>query len=150
LTVIIAVWILFSSPEPQVIYQSGYPSKYSRPVGQEDVNYVYYYLRTAEILLLDIENNIDDPDFYIDGELAQTLLHKTYRAKDIALILNNVKLLDFIGQMELLLSQIANIKEDELIDFLGTIKMVIKDLGLLDEVRILQKTITLPQPKLGT
>ncbi len=149
-TGIIVGWILFSSPEPQVIYQSSYPSPSTRPVGKEDVDYVYYYLLASEILLLEIENNIDDPDFYLDGELAQSLLHKTLRVRDIALKLNNVKLLDLIGQMQMLLHQIANIERDELSDFLGTIKTVIKDAGLIEEVRILKKAIITPPPKRGT
>jgi len=149
-TGIIAGWILFSSPEPQIVYHSGYPSQSLIPVGQKDVDYVYYYLRTSEILLLEIENNIDDPEFFLDGELAETLLHKTYRARDIASQLNNVKLLNFIVQMDMLLSQIVNTEEDELKDFLGTIKKVIKDRGLISEIRILKNTITLPQTKQGT
>jgi hypothetical protein len=149
-TGIIAGWLLFSSPEPQIVYHSGYPSQSVVPVSQNDVEYVYYYLRTSEILLLEIENNIDDPEIFLDRELAETLLHKTYRARDIATQLNNVKLLNFIIQMDMLLSQIVNIEQSELIDFLATIKKVIKDRDLLNEIRILKNTITLPQTKLGT
>ena len=149
-TGIIVGWILFSNPTPQVVYHSNYPSQSSRPVGQEDVDYVYYYLLTSEILLLDIQNNIDEPEFYLDGELARKLLIKTIRVREIALQLNNVNLLDFIGQMQLLLHQISNIEKDELNDFLGTIKMVIREAGLLDDVRLLQKTIITPQSKTGT
>jgi hypothetical protein len=144
---IIAGWILFSSPEPQIIYQSRYPSPSSRPVGQADVEYVHYYLLTSEILLLDIENNKDDPDFFLDGELAQTLLHKTLRVREIALDLNNVKLLNLVSRMEMLLRQISNIQDDELNDFIGTI---IKDIGLLEEINDVKNSLKLPEPKLGS
>ena len=149
-TGIIVGWIIFSTQERQIIVQSAYSSQSSRPVAQEDVDYLYYYLLASEILLLDIQNNIDEPEFYLDGELAQILLIKTLRVHEIAMQLNNLNLLNFNSQMRMLLHQISNIEEDELSDFIGTIKMVIKEADLIREVEILKRTIIMPQQKFGT
>jgi hypothetical protein len=149
-TGIIVGWILFSAQEPQFVVQSGYPSQSNRPVAKEDVDYVFYYLLASEMLLLEIQNNVDESKFYLDGELAQKLLIKTLRVREIALRLNNLKLLDFSGQMQMLLHQISNIEEEDLSDFLGTIKRVINGAGLIREVETLKRTIIAPQHKFGT
>jgi len=149
-TGVIVGWILFYSQEPPMIVQSGYPSQSSRPVAKEDVDYVFYYLLASEMILLEIQNNVDESTFYLDGELAQKLLIKTLRVREIALRLENLKLLDFSGQMQMLLHQISNIEEDDLSDFLGTIKMVIKGADLIHEVETLKRMIITPLHKFGT
>lgn len=149
-TGLIAGWILFSSPERQVIIQTTNPLQMTRPVTQEDIEYVYYYLLASEMILLDIENSVESKEIYLDRELAQTLLIKTFRVHEIALQLNNLQLLNFISQMQLLLHQVSNLDPSEISDYIDTIKMVIKEARLLTNVKNLKRTFKDFQPQFGT
>ena len=150
LTGLIAGWILFSSPEPKLYIPPPSPSSLSSPVSQEEINYVYYYLLASEMILLDIENSMEKTEIYLDRELAQTLLIKTFRVHEIALQINNLQLLNFVSQMQLLLHQISNINPSEISDYIDTIKMVIKEAKLLSNVKILERTFKNFHPQAGT
>jgi hypothetical protein len=150
LTGLIAGWILFSSPEPKLYIPPPSSPSLSSPVSQEEINYVYYYLLASEMILLDIENSMEKTEIYLDRELAQTLLIKTFRVHEIALQINNLQLLNFVSQMQLLLHQISNINPSEISDYIDTIKMVIKEAKLLSNVKILERTFKNFHPQAGT
>jgi pantothenate kinase type III len=102
------------------------------------------------MILLDIENSMEKTEIYLDRELAQTLLIKTFRVHEIALQINNLQLLNFVSQMQLLLHQISNINPSEISDYIDTIKMVIKEAKLLSNVKILERTFKNFHPQAGT
>jgi hypothetical protein len=149
-TGLIAGWILFSNPEPQVIMQTGNPLQILRPVTREEIDYIYYYLLASEMILLNIENNVEQEEIYLDRELAQKLLIKTFRVHEIALQLNNLQLLNFVSQMQLLLHQIANVNSSEIAEYIDTIRVVIRETKLLTNVKNLQRTFKDFQPQFGT
>lgn len=147
---LIAGWILFSSPEPKLYLPPPSMSTMNSPVSQEEIDYVYYYLLASEMILLDIENNVEQAEIYLDRELAQTLLIKTFRVHEIALQINNLQLLNFVSQMQLLLHQISNINPSEISDYIDTIRMVIKEANLLSSVKILERTFKDFHTQFGT
>jgi hypothetical protein len=143
-------WIIFAPSKEPIVISGNYPGQYLRPVTGVDIDFVYYYLVASEILLLDIQNTGENSDFSIDRELAQNLLIKTFRIHEIALQLNNLRLINFIGHMQFLLPEVSNTKPEELKEFIDTIKMVIKQANLLQEVDILKRTIKQPLKRPGT
>ena len=150
LTGLIAGWILFSNPESRIVRLPATISSVNSPVSQEEIDYVYYYLLASEMILLDIENNVEQAEIYLDRELAQTLLIKTFRVHDIALQINHLQLLNFVSQMQLLLHQISNIEPSEIPDYIDTIKMVIKEARLLTNVKTLERSFKDFHQQFGT
>jgi hypothetical protein len=150
LTGLIAGWILFSGPEPPAVIPYNATAPINRPIAKEDVEYVYYYLLASEMILLDIENNVEQAEIYLDRELAQTLLVKSVRVHEIALLMNNLQLLNFVSQMQLLLYQISNINPSEISDYIDTIMMIIKEARLLTIVKALKRTFRDAEARFGT
>jgi hypothetical protein len=145
-TGIIVGWFIFSPPEPEVIMQFGTPYQTTLPVTKENINSVYYYLQASEIVLLEIQN----AESYLDRELAQSLLIKTFRVHEIALQLNNVQILKFLTHMELILYEASNLKDDEEAEVLETIRMVIRETDLIVKARNLQSALKIIRAQSGT
>ncbi|TFH02035.1 MAG: zf-HC2 domain-containing protein, partial [Calditrichales bacterium] len=129
---------LFTSPEPEPVIQTDMPYAITRDLSKADIDYVYYYLVTSEIFLLEYYNQTEQPNFYLDRELARKLLIKTFRVHEIGLRLNDLRILRFVGRMEILLHEASNLKDDEVDDFLDTVRMVVGETDLLREVSNLQ------------
>ncbi len=145
-TGIIVGWFIFSPSEPEIIMQIGTPYQTTLPATKENINSVYYYLQASEIVLLEIQN----AESFIDRELAQSLLIKTFRVHEIALQLNNVQILKFLTHMELLLYEASNLRDDEENEVLETIRMVIRETDLIVKARNLQSTLKIMRAQSGT
>jgi hypothetical protein len=146
---ILVGWLVFSPADPRVLIQNSDPYQTSRPISKIDIDYVYYYLLAAEMILLEANNSLDQPDFYLDRELAQKLLIKTFRVHEISLRLNNIRMLTFLSQMELLLHEASNLSNGEIKESIDTIRMVIEEAGLLHEVKNLQRIMQDTQDQYG-
>jgi hypothetical protein len=137
---------IFSPSEPEMIMQIGTPYQTTLPVTKEEINSVYYYLQASEIILLEIQN----AESFLDRELAQSLLIKTFRVHEIALQLNNVQILKFLSHMELLLYEASNFTDDEANEILETIRMVIRETDLIVKVKDLQSALKIIRTQSGT
>jgi hypothetical protein len=144
---LIVGWIIFSPAEPQIIYQSNDPYQMSQPVSQVDIDFLYTYLVVTEMVLLEMHNSTD---FYLNKDQAQELLIKTFRVNDIALQLNNLRIINFLNRMELLLHEASNINEEDIEDSLVIIRKVIDDYDLLREVEDLKLLFAETKEQFGT
>lgn len=146
---VIIGWLLFAPVEPQIILRNSDPYNMARPISSVDMDYAYYYLLASEMVLLEIQNSTEQSDFYFNRELAQKLLIKTFRVHEIALKLNNLHLLNFLGRMELILHDVSNSKDEDISEALVTIKMVINEANLLPEVKSLQSVFKRTRDEIG-
>jgi hypothetical protein len=69
---------------------------------------------------------------------------------EIALQLNNLRMINFLNRMELLLHEASNLNEEEIDESLDTIKMVIEEADLLREVKNLQTLMKRTKDQFGT
>jgi len=146
---IVVGWIVFAPAEPKVVFQSNDPYQMSQPISSVDIEYIYYYLQASEMVLLEIQNSSDPSDFYLNREIAQKLLIKTFRVNEIALQINNLRLINFLNRMELLLHEASNLNMEEMEESLDTIKMVIEEANLLSEVKTLETMMKRTKDQFG-
>jgi hypothetical protein len=144
---IVVGWILFFSSEPNIVYKQSDPYQTSQPASVEDLKLVYAYLQMSEFLLLAIQN---DPEFYLNRELAQKLLIKTFRVSDITVKLGNLRMIQFLNRMEILLLEASNINEEELEESIALIRKVVEDSNLLREVETLKSYFAVKKEQFGT
>jgi len=136
-------WFLFSykqSPKIKEISAIGY---YSKPISKEDLDYMHYYFQASEMILLEMSNMTSEDlkresDFIIDTDIAQKLLIKTFLIHEMALSLNDPKMLGFLSKMEMILYDLSNTNEEEMDVILESIKLVIEKRNLIEESRRLQ------------
>ena len=83
---------------------------------------------------------IEEEDFYLDKETSQKLLMKTFVVHETALKLNEPQIVQFLSQMELILYEMANLDETDQ-NVLSGIKPIIKEAGLIEKSKQLQKII---------
>jgi hypothetical protein len=146
---IVVGWIVFTPVETKIVFQGNDPYQMSQPISGVDIVYVYYYLQASDIILLGIQNSTDPSDFYLNRELAQKLLIKTYRVSGIASQIKNLRLINFLNRMELLLHEASNLNMEEADESLDIIKMVIEEADLLNEVKILQTMMKRTKDQFG-
>jgi hypothetical protein len=146
---IVVGWIVFAPVEPKIVFQSNDPYQMSQPISSVDIEYIYYYLQVSEMVLLEIQNYSDPVDFYLNRELAKKLLIKTFRVSEIALQINNLRLINFLNRMELLLHEASNLNMEEMEESLDTIKMVIEEADLLREVKTLETIMKRTKDQFG-
>jgi hypothetical protein len=147
---IVVGWFVFSPAEPEIVFPAGDRFPMSRPISNVDLDYVHYYLLASEMVLLEIENSDPQNDFILNRELAQKLLIKTFRVHEIALQLNNLRLLNFLSRMELLLHEVSNLSDEEISESLDTIVKAIEEADLLREVKTLKTVIKQEWGQSGT
>jgi hypothetical protein len=99
------------------------------------------------MVLLELQNG---SDFYLNQAQAQQLLNKTFRASEIALQLNNLRMINFLNRMELLLHEASNLNEEEIEESLVIIRKVINDFDLLREVKDLKSIMSVTKDNFGT
>ena len=80
-------------------------------------------------------------DMILSKDVAQKLLMKTFLVHQIALKLNEPKILHFLGQMELILYEMSNVSPGENEQTIEYIRMVIEEARLLEKVQELQKIL---------
>lgn len=114
---------------------------FQAPVSVSELDYLGYYLDASEIVLMDILNDQKESLYVIEPEVAQKLLIKTFVIHEIALQLNEPKVLSFLNKMEILLHELANSRPEENVNWNKMIYPLIHDSNLLEEVRELQKYI---------
>jgi hypothetical protein len=140
-------WLIFAPVEPQIVYRSYDPHQTSQSVSKVDIDYIHTYLVITEMVLLEIQNGTD---FYLNQDQSQKLLNKTFRANDIALRLNNTRMINFLNRMELLLHEASNLNEEEIEDSLIMIRKLIDDFSLLREVEELKLLVQINKDQFGT
>jgi hypothetical protein len=135
-------WIIFYSGEDQRINipNSTYISK---PITGTDLDYMSYYFQASEIILLEMSNMSDADirdvyDLYLNKEIAQKLLMKTFLVHEMALQLNDPRMLRFLSKMEMIMIELSNLNTDEVDESIEVIRMVINESNLLEEARMLQ------------
>ena len=84
---------------------------------------------------------LDTDDFILEQQTAQKLLIKTFLVHEVALKLNDPKMLKFLARMELILYEIANAEEEQLAETLSSVRFIIDEARLLTEVRELKELI---------
>jgi len=143
----IAGWLLFVPSEPDIVFQNSDPYQISQPVTKNDLKLVYAYLQMSEMILLAIQN---DTEYYLNRELAQKLLIKTFSVSDIAVKLGNLRMIQFLNRMEILLLEASNLNEEELDESIALIRKVVEDSNLLREVEILKSYFAVKREQFGT
>ena len=144
---IVVGWVFFAPVEPKVVFHSNSPYQSSQPISLKDIDFVHAYLQMAQMILYEIEN---DQEFYLNRELAQKLLIKTYRVSEIALQLNNLRMINFLNRMELLLHEVSNLTEEDKDESIAQIKLLIDEANLLREVRDLEAMLEMTKEEFGT
>ena len=147
---ILVGWLVFAPVESKIVFQTNDPYQMSQPISSVDVEFIYYYLQASEMVLLEVKNSSDPSDFYLNRELAQKLLIKTFRVSDFAYQLNNLRLIKFLNRMELLLHDASNLSIEEMNESLDRTKIWIEEADLLNEVKILQTMMKKTKDQFGT
>jgi hypothetical protein len=135
-------WIIFYSGEEQriTIPDASYISK---PITSTDLDYMSYYFQASEIILLEMSNMSDEDirdvyDLYLNKEIAQKLLMRTFLVHEMALQLNDRRMLRFLSKMEMIMIELSNLNDVEVDESMEAIRMVINEQNLLEEVKVLQ------------
>jgi hypothetical protein len=136
-------WILFYGGDDKQSIDAWESEYYSTHITNDDLNYIYYYFQASEIILLEMSNlnkaqTEEGYDIYLNKEIAQQLLKKTFSVHEIALQLNDIRMLRFLSKMEIILYDLSNMQEGEVDESLEGVKMVIQDGDLLEEAKRLQ------------
>jgi hypothetical protein len=135
-------WCIFSYKQSPKIIETSAISYSSKPISKEDLDYMYYYFQASEMILLEM-SNITSQDLklesdFINNDLAQKLLIKTFLIHEMALSLNDPSILGFLSKMEMILYDLSNTNEEEMDVTLESIKLVIEKRNLIEESRRLQ------------
>ena len=133
---LIVGWMVFAPVEPQIVYRTNDPYQMSQPISQVDIDFIHAYLVMTDMVLTRAQ--------------AQQLLNRTFRASEIALQLNNPRLLVFFNRMELLLHEASNLNEEDIEESMAIIRKVIDDFKLLKEVKNLKSFMTATKDGPGT
>ena len=135
-------WYFFydhAGVEPSLRMEAGY---YGKPISKQDMEYLNYYFLASEMVLLEMANGeIGEDDFILERQTAQKLLIKTFLVHEVALKLNDPRMLKFLTRMELILYEIANADEEQLDDTFASVRFIIDEARLLSEVRALKELI---------
>jgi hypothetical protein len=144
---LIVGWMVFAPVEPQIVYRTNDPYQMSQPISQVDIDFIHAYLVMTDMVLLQLHNSTE---FYLTRAQAQQLLNRTFRASEIALQLNNPRLLVFFNRMELLLHEASNLNEEDIEESMVIIRKVIDDFKLLKEVKNLKSFMAATKDGPGT
>lgn len=140
-------WMIFAPSEPQIVYQNNDPYQYSQPISKVDLDYVHRYLQVAEMILLQIQNDLE---FYLNRDQAQKLLIKTFRVSETATQLKDLRMIIFLNRMELILLEASNLNEEDIDESMALIRKVIEDSNLLGEVKDLRSRMEITKEGFGT
>jgi hypothetical protein len=118
------------------------PELFARPISNVDIDYMSYYFSASEMVLLEMMNSDSErEDIILSKDVAQKLLMKTFLVHQIALRMNEPRILQFLSQMELILYEMSNIGPEEYAQTIEYIRMVIEEARLLEQVQDLQKIL---------
>jgi len=135
-------WIFFYNDEPQVSRGSAETGYYGKPISKQDMEYLNYYFLASEMMLLEMANgDMVEDEFFLEKETAQKLLIKTFIVHEVALKLNDPKILRFLTRMELILYELSNTEQDQLAETISSVRFIIDEAQLLVEVRELRQLL---------
>jgi hypothetical protein len=118
------------------------PEFFARPISNVDMDYMSYYFSASEMVLLEMMNSDSgEEDMILSKDVAQKLLMKTFLVHQIALKINEPRILRFLSQMELILYEMSNIAPNENEQAIEYIRMIIEEARLLEQVQDLQKIL---------
>jgi len=142
ITGILIGWFFFYDGAPTISPGSTATGYYGKPISRQDMEYLNYYFLASEIVLLEMVNgDLAEDDFFLEKETAQKLLIKTFLVHEVALKLNDPKMLRFLTRMEMILYELSNADQDQLAETLSSVRFIIDDGQLLSEVRELKQLI---------
>lgn len=117
-------------------------NSFIQPISRSNLDYMNYYFEASEMILLELINgDPNESDFFLTPETAQKLLIKTFMVHEIALKLNDPRILRFLSQMELIFIEIANTSPEETREMLDSIRKSAREAGLLEEAQNLLNMI---------
>ena len=137
----VTIGIYFFTDDPPQTYTSDLNQKsFIQPVSQVQLDYMNYYFSASEMILMELINgDPNEAEAFLTAEIAQKLLVKTFMVHEIALGLNNARMIRFLSRMELILIEIANAPPEETPEMIRAIRVSMLDAGLLEDVRDLLK-----------
>jgi hypothetical protein len=134
--------MLLSSPEKSKSIPILEPEQFAQPVSRVDIEFLSYYLGASEIILLELMNGDSDAaGIFMDKEVGQKLLMKTFLVHEIALRLNEPEILRFLGLMEVILYDLSNMTPKEIDETLKFVRSLIEEKKLLPTIQDLQKRL---------
>jgi hypothetical protein len=123
------------------------PELFAQPVSKVDLEYMTYYFSASEMILLELSNYEQDVEtLFLEKEVAQKLLMKTFLVHEIALRLNEPDILNFLSHMEFILYDLANTPGTEIDETMSEIKSLIEQKRLLKAIQVLQKRLNSESP----
>lgn len=143
---IIFGWFLFSSQNQGTFEPRYVPPSMSYPIFGIDLRFLNEFLMQSEIFVLEIRNS-DEAELPLKEEMnfrkksAQKLLIETFRIHEIALAHDDLQILSFLTNMEMVLYEITNWDEKEAKLSTKAIQEVIREANLLDQINKLQARI---------
>jgi hypothetical protein len=134
--------MLLSGPEKQRTIPILQPEQFAQPVSRVETEFMSYYFGASEIILLELMNSDSDAaGIFMDKEVGQKLLMKTFLVHEIALRLNEPEVLRFLGLMEVILYDISNMTPNEIDETLKFVRSLIEEKKLLQTIQDLQKRL---------
>jgi hypothetical protein len=134
--------VVLSTPEKTRSIPILEPDLFAQPVSRVDLEYMTYYFDASEMILLELMNSeSDENSIFLDKEVGQKLLMKTFMVHEIALRLNEPDILRFLSLMEFILYDLSNATPGELDETLKSVQSLIEEKKLLKTIQDLQKRI---------
>ena len=134
--------MLLSDPEKSRSIPILEPEQFAQPVSRVDIEFMSYYFGASEIILLELMNSDSDAaEIFMDKEVGQKLLMKTFLVHEIALRLNEPEILRFLGLMEVILYDLSNMTPKEIDETLKFVRSLIEEKKLLQTIQDLQKRL---------
>jgi hypothetical protein len=134
--------MLLSEPEKSRSIPILEPEQFAQPVSRVDIEFMSYYFGASEIILLELMNSDSDAAWiFMDKEVGQKLLMKTFLVHEIALRLNEHEILRFLGLMEVILYDLSNMTPKEIDETLKFVRSLIEEKKLLQTIQDLQKRL---------
>ena len=115
-------------------------------ISSKDWQNLQQFLLESEMVLLEIDNMPEavthDSDLVKQQiQTSKSLLAMIPVAEQIGVQMNDIKFVRFLGRLEMLLYEVANLSEEDTASELNLIQSIIRDSGLLFECRQLQLAI---------
>ena len=107
-----------------------------------EVKFLDNYIFQTELLLLDIVNmdNERDLKYILKENHCKRLLQKTLFLKERAQLIKNIRLLNLLNQLELILMELSNLEESTYKEELNFVKNNIKDWHLFVELKAINSS----------
>jgi hypothetical protein len=115
-------------------------------INSKDWQNLQKFLMNSEMVLLEIDNmpegvSNDSEMLNQQVDMSKTLLTMIPVAEQIGVQMNDIKFVRFLGRLEMLLYEVANLSQTDYATEINMIQSILRDSGLLFECRQLQLAI---------